>query len=219
MSEDLRSSRTELKRYPSRGHHNFETIAAILDEAYVCHVGFAVNGQPYVVPMIYGREQNVLYLHGSAAGRALGTLASGDALCVTVTLVDGLVLARSGFHSSINYRSVMVLGSAESVEAAQKEHALKVISDHVVPGRWETLRPVKANELEQTTVLRMDIVEASAKVRSGPPLDDEEDYASPIWAGTLDFRPAEPVAAPDVRLAPGIAVPSNVSNWQRPKKG
>ena len=217
MSEDLRSSRTELERYPSRGHHDFETIAAILDEAYVCHVGFAVNGQPYVVPMIYGREEGMLYLHGSAAGRALGTLASGNALCVTVTLVDGLVMARSGFHSSINYRSVMVLGSAESVEAAKKAHALKVISDHVVPGRWETLRPVNAAELEQTTVLRMEIVEASAKVRSGPPLDDEEDYALPIWAGTLDFRPSEPVAVPDERLAPDAVLPSHVSNWRRPK--
>ena len=157
MTEDLRSSRTELKRYPVRGHHDFETISAILDEAYVCHVGFSVNGQPYVVPMIYGRDAGMLYLHGSAAGRSLGTLASGDALCVTVTLVDGLVLARSGFHSSINYRSVMVLGSAEPVEAADKEHALKVISDHVIPGRWENLRPLKADELEQTTVLRMEI--------------------------------------------------------------
>ena len=217
MTEDLRSSRTELKRYPVRGHHDFETISAILDEAYVCHVGFSVNGQPYVVPMIYGRDAGMLYLHGSAAGRSLGTLASGDALCVTVTLVDGLVLARSGFHSSINYRSVMVLGSAEPVEAADKEHALKVISDHVIPGRWENLRPLKADELEQTTVLRMEIVEASAKIRSGPPLDDEEDYALPIWAGTLDFRPAEPVAVPDARLAPDVALPSHVSNWRRPK--
>lgn len=218
MTEELRSSRTELKRYPARGRHDFETIAAILDEAYVGHVGFSVNGQPYVLPMIYGRDARMLYLHGSAAGRALGTLASGDALCLTVTLVDGLVLARSGFHSSINYRSVMLLGSAEPVEPADKEHALKVISDHVIPGRWETLRPVTAAELEQTTVLRMEIVEASAKIRSGPPLDDEEDYALPIWAGTLDFPPAEPRPVPDARLAPDVVLPTHVSNWQRPKK-
>lgn len=218
MTDDLRSSRTELKRYPARGHHNFETIAAILDEAYLCHVGFSVDGQPYVVPMIYGRDARTLYLHGSAAGRALGALVSGDALCVTVTLVDGLVLARSGFHSSINYRSVVMLGSAEPVEAADKENALKVISDHVIPDRWAELRPVKAAELEQTTVLRMEIVEASAKVRSGPPLDDEEDYALPIWAGTLDFAMAEPVAVGDDRLAADVAVPSHVSDYRRPGK-
>jgi nitroimidazol reductase NimA-like FMN-containing flavoprotein (pyridoxamine 5'-phosphate oxidase superfamily) len=218
MSEELRSSRTELKRYPARGHHDFETIASILDEAYVCHVGFSVNGQPYVLPMIYGREGRTLYLHGSAAGRALGALASGDALCVTVTLVDGLVLARSGFHSSINYRSVVVLGSAETVDSVDREDALKVISDHVVPGRWETLRPVKSAELESTTVLRMEIVEASAKIRGGPPLDDEEDYALPIWAGTLDFRTADPVAVADARLAPDVPIPEHVSRWRRPNK-
>jgi len=218
MSEDLRSSRTELKRYPARGHHDFETVAAILDEAYVCHAGFSVNRQPYVLPMVYGRDGHVLYLHGSAAGRALDALASGDALCVTVTLVDGLVLARSGFHSSVNYRSVVVLGSAEPVEASGREHAMKVISDHVVPGRWESLRPVTAAELEQTAVLRMEIVEASAKIRRGPPLDDEADYALPIWAGTLDFQTADPVVVPDARLAPDVAVPAHVNNWRRPKK-
>ncbi|MGD8790692.1 MAG: pyridoxamine 5'-phosphate oxidase family protein [Burkholderiales bacterium] len=219
MNDDLQSSRTELNRYPSRGHHDFETVAAILDEAYICHAGFSANGQPFVLPMVYGRDEDMLYLHGSAAGRALRALASGEPLCITVTLVDGLVLARSGFHSSINYRSVVVLGNAEPVAARERERALKVISDHIIPGRWETLRPVNAAELDQTTVLRMQIVEASAKIRSGPPADDEEDYALPIWAGTLDFQPAKPVVTPDARLSQEVVVPTHVSNWHRPKRG
>ncbi len=211
MNDDLKSSRTELHRYPARGRHDFETVAAILDGAFVCHVGFVENGQPYVLPTVYGREGRVLYLHGSAQGRMLNALASAEAICVTVTLVDGLVLARSGFHSSVNYRSVVMLGAAEPVPAPEREGALKIISDQLVPGRWETLRPVTPAELEQTTVLRMDIVEASAKIRTGPPQDDEEDYALPIWAGTLDFPAPVPVAVADVRLEPNIPLPAHVA--------
>ncbi|KPK33470.1 MAG: hypothetical protein AMJ66_05375 [Betaproteobacteria bacterium SG8_40] len=218
MNDELKSSRTELHRYPTRGHHDFETVAAILDEAFVCHIGFVANGQPYVLPTVYGRDDRVLYLHGSAQGRMLNALASAEAICVTVTLVDGLVLARSGMHSSVNYRSVVLLGSAEPVATADKERALKIVSDQVVPGRWETLRPVTSAELEQTTVLRMDIVEASAKVRTGPPQDDEEDYALPIWAGTLDFPVRDPVAVPDVRLDPKVPLPAHVANYRRPAK-
>ncbi|UCH46651.1 MAG: pyridoxamine 5'-phosphate oxidase family protein [Betaproteobacteria bacterium] len=218
MDDELKSSRTELKRYPMRGHHDFTTIAAILDEAFVCHVGFVTNGQPYVLPMVYGRDDRVLYLHGAASGRLLNALASADAICITVTLVDGLVLARSGMHSSVNYRSVVVLGTAETVDQSEREKALKIVIDHVVPGRWEALRPIKPDELEQTTVLRMDIVEASAKIRTGPPIDDEEDYALPIWAGTLDFPLTKPVAVPDPRLDPGVPVPAHASNWRRPAR-
>ena len=214
MDDELKSSRTELKRYPTRGHHDFATIAAILDEAFICHVGFEANGQPYVLPTIYGRDDRTIYLHGAASGRLLNSLASADAICITVTLVDGLVLARSGLHSSVNYRSVVMLGTAEPVDESEREKALKVVFDHVVPGRWETLRPIKPDELEQTMVLRMEIVEASAKIRTGPPIDDEEDYALPIWAGTLDFPVVEPVAVADPRLDPGVAQPSHVSNWR-----
>ena len=214
MDDELKSSRTELHRIPARGHYDFQTIASILDEAFVCHVGFESNGQPYVLPTIYGRDDRTLFLHGAASGRLLKALASADAICVTVTLVDGLVLARSGFHSSINYRSIVMLGTAEVVDASERERALKVVTDHVIPGRWESLRPVNAMELEQTTVLQMEIVEASAKIRTGPPLDDEEDYALPMWAGTLDFRVAESVAVPDPRLDPGVALPAHVSNWR-----
>jgi nitroimidazol reductase NimA-like FMN-containing flavoprotein (pyridoxamine 5'-phosphate oxidase superfamily) len=219
MGDELKSSRTELERYPARGHHDFATIAAILDEAFVCHVGFEANGQPYVLPTIYGRDDRTIYLHGAASGRLLNALASANAICITVTLVDGLVLARSGLHSSVNYRSVVMLGTAEAVDESEREKALKVVLDHVVPGRWEALRPIKPGELEQTMVLRMEIVEASAKVRTGPPIDDEEDYALPIWAGTLDFPATEPVAVPDPRLDPGVTVPDHVTGWRRPKQG
>ena len=212
---DLQSSRTKLDRYPARGKHDFATVAAILDEGFFCHVGFVKNGQPFVIPTGYGRKDRVLYIHGSAASRMLTEAGKGIALCVTVTLVDGLVLARSAFHSSVNYRSVVILGTAEPVAEDEKVAALRTISDHIVPGRWEGLRPVKQEEIDQTTVLKLDIVEASAKVRSGPPVDDEEDYALPIWAGTLDL--AAPVATPnpDKRLLPGVAVPAHVMRYRR----
>ncbi len=217
MDDELKSSRTGLKRYASRGRHDFATVAAILDEAFVCHVGFVDRKQPYVFPMIYGRDDHTLYLHGAASGRLLNAVESADAICITVTLVDGLVLARSGLHSSVNYRSVVMLGTAEAVRESERESALKLIFDHVVPGRWETLRPIKPQELEQTKVLRSDIVEASAKIRTGPPLDDEEDYNLPIWAGTMDFPAVEPVPVPDAKLAPGVALPAHVRNWRRPR--
>lgn len=214
---DLQSDRTKLDRYPARGKHDFATVAAILDEGFFCHVGFVQNGQPFVIPTGYGRRDRELFIHGSAASRMLVEAAKGVPICVTVTLVDGLVLARSAFHSSVNYRSVVILGEAEVVPPADKAAALKVISDHIVPGRWESLRPVKPFEVDQTTVLKLDIVEASAKLRSGPPADDEEDYALPIWAGTLDL--AKPVATPhpDPRLQPGTATPEHVARYRRPK--
>jgi len=193
VTDELKSSRTALNRLPARGHYDFETIAAILDEAFVCHVGFVTNGQPYVIPTIYGREGELLYLH------------------------DVLVLARSGFHSSINYRSVVMLGSAEPVDVDRKDHVMKIISDHVLPGRWEELRPANDMELEQTSVLQMDIIEASAKVRSGPPQDDEEDYALPIWAGTLDFQSPLPIARADDRLHPDAVLPESVKKYRRPQ--
>jgi nitroimidazol reductase NimA-like FMN-containing flavoprotein (pyridoxamine 5'-phosphate oxidase superfamily) len=214
---DLQSDRTKLDRYPARGKHDFATVAAILDEGFFCHVGFVHNGQPFVIPTGYGRKDRVLYIHGSAASRMLSEAGKGTPLCVTITLVDALVLARSAFHSSVNYRSVVILGTAEPVPADEKITALKTISDHIVPGRWESLRPVKQEEIDQTAVLKLDIVEASAKIRTGPPVDDEEDYALPIWAGTLDF--AVPVATPnpDKRLQPGVAVPAHVMRYRRIK--
>jgi nitroimidazol reductase NimA-like FMN-containing flavoprotein (pyridoxamine 5'-phosphate oxidase superfamily) len=215
---DLLSDRTRLDRYPARGKHDFATIAAILDEGFFCHVGFVQNGQPYVIPTGYGRDGQALYIHGSASSRMLNQAATEIPICVTVTLVDGLVLARSAFHSSVNYRSVVILGAAEKVEGEQKLHALKVIVDQIVPGRWDSLRPVTQHEIDETTVLRLDIAEASAKLRSGPPVDDEEDYALPIWAGTLDFPPLEPTPRADARLKPGLPLPAHVSGYRRVRK-
>jgi nitroimidazol reductase NimA-like FMN-containing flavoprotein (pyridoxamine 5'-phosphate oxidase superfamily) len=214
---DLQSDRTTLDRYPARGRHDFATIAAILDEGFFCHVGFVKNGQPFVIPTGYGRKERVLYIHGSAASRMLNEAAKGIPMCVTVTLVDGLVLARSAFHSSVNYRSVVILGTAEPVPVAEKKAALKIISDHIVPGRWESLRPVKPAEIDQTIVLQLDIVEASAKIRSGPPADDEEDYALPIWAGTLDLAAPLATPHPDPRLRDGVAMPAHVTGYRRTK--
>jgi nitroimidazol reductase NimA-like FMN-containing flavoprotein (pyridoxamine 5'-phosphate oxidase superfamily) len=215
---DLQSDRTTLDRYPARGKHDFETVAAILDEGFFCHVGFVQNGQPYVIPTGYGRDGHTLYIHGSAASRMLNAAGTGIPVCVTVTLVDGLVLARSAFHSSVNYRSVVMLGTAEPVPAAEKAAALKVISDQIIPGRWESQRPVKQSELDDTLVLRMEIVEASAKLRSGPPADDEEDYGLPIWAGTLDFAPPAATPTPDPKLAPNIPVPGHALRYRRVRR-
>jgi hypothetical protein len=214
---DLESTRTKLDRYPSRGKHDFATVAAILDEGFFCHVGFLKNGQPFVIPTGYGRKDRVLYIHGSAASRMLNEAGKGIPLCVTVTLVDGLVLARSAFHSSVNYRSVVILGTAEPVAADEKIAALKTISDHIVAGRWESLRPVKQQEIDQTAVLKLDIIEGSAKIRTGPPVDDEEDYALPIWAGTLDFAAQVATPNPDKRLSPGVGVPAHVMRYRRVK--
>lgn len=215
---DLQSDRTKLDRYPARGKHDFATISAILDEGFFCHVGFVQNGQPYVIPTGYGRDGHTLYIHGSAASRMLNAAGTGIPVCVTVTLVDGLVLARAAFHSSVNYRSVVMLGTAEPVPAEGKLAALKLISDQIVPGRWESQRPVKQNELDDTLVLRMEIVEASAKLRAGPPVDDEEDYALPVWAGTLDFAPLAATPVPDPRLTAGTPVPEHALRYRRVRR-
>jgi nitroimidazol reductase NimA-like FMN-containing flavoprotein (pyridoxamine 5'-phosphate oxidase superfamily) len=215
---DLQSSRTTLKRYPARGHYDFKTVSAILDEGFLCHVGFVANGQPYVIPTGYGRAGHTLYFHGSAASRMLNETSKGIPVCITVTLVDGLVMARSAFNSSMNYRSVVILGTAEPVARERKLEALRTISNHIFPGRWESFRPVKPSELDDTSVLSVEIAEASAKVRTGPPHDDEEDYRLPIWAGLVNFVAAAPHIVPDPRLAPGVPAPGYVSGYSRPKR-
>src|SRR5829696_1394532 len=172
------TERTKLKRLPKRGHFDRETVYAILDEGFICHVGFAVDGQPFVVPTGYARAGDRLYIHGSQASRMLRTLSGGLDACVTVTIVDGLVLARSAFHHSMNYRSVLVLGRATVVDdPEEKMTALVALSEHIVPRRWADVREPTEEEMVQTTVLCLPIEEASAKIRTGPPLDDEEDYA------------------------------------------
>jgi nitroimidazol reductase NimA-like FMN-containing flavoprotein (pyridoxamine 5'-phosphate oxidase superfamily) len=200
-----RSDACQVKRLPARAAYDRATIDAILDAGLVGHVGLlATDGRPVVIPMLYGREGDAVYLHGSVASRLTRALASGVDVCLTVTLVDGLVLARSAFHHSMNYRSVVVLGRATAVVGDEKRHALEVIMDHLAPGRWGEAREPNDVELRQTSVLRLPVDEASAKVRKGGPLDDEEDLALPVWAGVvpLESRFAPVVPADD--LAPGI---------------
>jgi len=205
------TKRTELRRLPNRGSHDADAIHAILDAGFLAHVGFQVNGQPFVIPTLYGRSEDTLYLHGSAVSRLLTELAAGVPACVTVTLLDGLVLARSAFHHSMNYRSVVAFGTARKVEAAsQKQRALRIISEHLIAGRWNDVRPPKEQELKATTVLEFSIEEASAKIRQGPPLDEEDDYRLPVWAGVLPLRVEAQAAIPDSRLANGSEVPRYV---------
>jgi nitroimidazol reductase NimA-like FMN-containing flavoprotein (pyridoxamine 5'-phosphate oxidase superfamily) len=213
------TDRTRLRRLPKRGVFDRDTINSILDEAFVCHIGFVVDGQPYVIPTGFGRDADHLYIHGSSASRMLRTLSTGVDLCFTVTLIDGLVLARSAFHHSVNYRSVVVLGKATLVEDAdEKNHALEVITNHIVPGRWNDVRWPNELELKATSVLRLPIEEASAKVRTGQPIDDEEDSAMNVWAGVLpiglQFR--KPVA--DDRLPGGTEPPQNIRNYSRTRR-
>jgi nitroimidazol reductase NimA-like FMN-containing flavoprotein (pyridoxamine 5'-phosphate oxidase superfamily) len=190
-------------------------IYEILDKAFLAHVGFSVEGQPFVIPTLFGREGDKLYLHGSAASRMMRRLETGVPACVTVTLVDGLVLARSAFHHSMNYRSVVAFGTARQLcEAAAKTQALRVISDHVIAGRWSDVRGPAEKELQATRVLEFAIEEASAKVRTGPPADDEEDYALPMWAGVLPLQLEAKAPVPDSRLSDGVPVPEYVLRFR-----
>ncbi len=216
---DLRTDRTTLKRLPERGTHEFEAIASILDEALYCHIGFVADGQPYVVPTGFGRDGRTVYVHGSAASRMMRTLSDGVPVCLTATLVDGLVLARSAFHHSINYRSVMIVGVAQELPADEKEHGLKVITEHLAPGRWDDVRGPAPQELKATTVLKLDIDEASAKVRSGPPKDDEADLALDCWAGVLPFALTAQPPVRDDQTPETTAVPDYVTNYRRPGRG
>ena len=204
--------RTRVRRLPRRASYERDVVHAILDEALVCHVGFVDGGQPFVLPTIHARVDDALYLHGSAASRMLRGLADGVPVCITVTLVDGIVLARSAFHHSMNYRSVVILGVAtEVLGAAERLRALEAIVEHVAPGRWPAVRPPNERELKATSVLRLSIVEASAKIRTGGPLDDAEDLGWPCWAGHVPLRlvPLAPIA--DGVPPPGVAVPTLVS--------
>ena len=211
-----RTDSTRLRRLPRRGSHEREQIYAILDEALVCHMGFTVEEQTFVIPTLCARLEDELYVHGSSASRALAAIGSGARVCVTATLIDGLVLARSAFNHSVNYRSVVVLGAARSVdEDEEKAAALRMFTDRLIPGRSQDVRGPNAKELRATRVLRMRLDEASAKVRSGPPQDDEEDLGSECWAGVvpLELRALAPVDAPD--LAAGIDVPRYASEYRR----
>ncbi len=205
------TERTKLRRLPNRGSHEPETVHAILDAAFLAHVGFQVDGQPFVIPTLYGREGDKLYLHGSQASRMLSELRTGVPACVTVTLVDALVLARSAFHHSINYRSVLAFGKARTIdEPGQKTRALRVIAEHLIAGRWDEVRSPSQKELQATAVLEFSIEEASAKIRVGPPADDEDDYGLSVWAGVLPLRMEAQTPIPDSRLAADTEVPEYI---------
>ena len=205
------SPRTKLRRLPKRGHHDRATIDAILDEALIAHLGFEMDGQPYVIPTLHARIGDEVLVHGSAASRALRHLAAGAPVCLTVTLMDGLVLARSAFHHSVNYRSVVLLGTARLLESPDdKTRALEAFTQRLVPGRWESVRWPSAQELKATKVLSIPIDEASAKVRTGPPGDDDEDYARDTWAGVVPMSIAFGTPEPDPLLRDGIGVPDHV---------
>lgn len=211
-----KTKRTTLKRLPKRGVYDRNSVYAILDEGFICHVGFVVDGRPVVIPTGYARVEDRLFIHGSQASRMLRTLSQGIDVCVTVTLIDGLVLARSAFHHSINYRSVVVFGKASLVEDTDdKGAALFAFSEHVIPGRWNEVREPTPEELTMTSVLSMELTEASAKVRTGPPLDNEEDYSLPVWAGVIPLKLISGEPIKDPRLPDDIAVPSYVKNYQR----
>ena len=208
--------RTTLKRLPKRGSYDQEQIFSILDEGFICHVGFVVDGQPFVIPTGYARKGNRLFIHGSQASRMLRTLKTGVEVCITITLIDGLVLARSAFHHSMNYRSVVVFGRAEIVEErSAKTEALLAFSEHVLPGRWNDVREPTEEELAATTVLSVSLEEASAKIRTGPPLDDEEDYSLPVWAGVIPLSLVAGDPEPDPRLNEGIQTPNYAQGYKR----
>jgi nitroimidazol reductase NimA-like FMN-containing flavoprotein (pyridoxamine 5'-phosphate oxidase superfamily) len=205
MNTYIPTPRTKVRRLSKRAVYDKEQVHAILDEGFLCHVGFVLDRQPFVIPTLYARSDETLYMHGSGASRMLKTLAQGVDVCVTVTLVDGYVLARSAFHHSMNYRSVTALGRARLVsDETEKLAALRVITDHVVPQRWDEVRGPNELEMKQTIVLALPLEEVSAKVRVGPPADDDEDYALPIWAGVVPVRTQLGEPAGDGRVLPGV---------------
>jgi nitroimidazol reductase NimA-like FMN-containing flavoprotein (pyridoxamine 5'-phosphate oxidase superfamily) len=209
MTQFQPTNRTQVKRLPKRGHY-------ILDTAFVCHVGFQVDSQPYVIPTNYGRAGDTLYLHGSAASRMLKTLSTGVPVCVTVTHVDGLVLARSAFHHSVNYRSVVILGTARLVDdPAEKMEALRIFTEHIMKGRWDEVRQPTELELKATTVLALPLKEVSAKVRTGGPVDDQADYALPVWAGVLPLETVAKEPLPDTQRKNNPPVPDYLKDYSR----
>jgi hypothetical protein len=216
-SNFMPTPRTRVVREPHRGVYDRETVNQILDEGFICHVGSVVDGQPYVIPTNYGRDGNVLYIHGSAASRMLRSMEQGVPVCVTVTLLDGFVLARSVFNHSMNYRSVVILGRATLVDdPAEKIAALLALSEHILPHRWDDSRQPSEKELKATSVLRVPITEFSAKVRVGPPIDDEEDYSFPTWAGVIPLTMTAGAAIADERCQREL--PAYLQNYSRKKK-
>jgi len=221
MNSYTPTERTKVRRLSKRAVYDKTLVDEILDEGFLCHLGFSVHALPYVIPTLYARSGETLYLHGSGASRTLKTLSEGVDVCATITLVDGYVLARSAFHHSMNYRSVVVLGRARLVsEPEETMQALRTLTNHLVPGRWEEVREPNELELKQTMVLALPLDEVSAKVRVGPPADDEEDYAIPVWAGVVPLVAQLGEAIPDDRVLAN-AKPFELSRFaaQKTKSG
>jgi len=217
VSEDFTpTGRTRVVREPQRGVYDRETIFKILDEGMVCHVGFSPDGQPFVIPTLYARVGDAIYFHGSAASRMLRGVEGGTNVCLTVTLTDGIVLARSVFNHSMNYRSVVALGKATLVEAPQEKlEALRAFTEKILPGRWKDARQPNEKELKATSILRLPLSEVSAKVRIGPPEDDEPDYALPVWAGVIPLRVVASAPIRDEKCDLGIPLPSYAAHYTR----
>lgn len=206
--------RNKVKRLHQRGSYDRAAVHAVLDACQICHVGYVVDDLPYVTPTIFWRQDDTLYWHGSSASRMLRMVKSGVDVCVTASRFDGWVMARSGFHHSANYRSVMAYGKARPLQTeAEKEAALKIMMDGLFPGRWEEIRPATSQELKATTVVAMDIEQASAKVRTGPPVDDAADYALPVWAGVLPAGQIFETPIADAKLASGIEFPTKLAGY------
>jgi hypothetical protein len=216
MKNNPPSDRARVKRQPKRGAYDRETIHAILDEGLVCHVGIVENGQPFVMPMTYARDGERILIHGSRASRVMKAIAAGAEVCVTVTHADGLVLARSAFHHSMNYRSVVILGKGRALEdPGEKREGFRRYFEGLIPGRWDHVREPNDTEMKQTLLVEIPISESSAKARTGPPVDDDEDYALDTWAGVLPMQHLTLDAVPDEKLEDGIDVPEHVRNYRR----
>ncbi len=216
MTQFAKTDKNRIKRLPKRGHYDRETIYHILDEALICHVGFAHRGQPYVIPINFARVEDHIVLHGAKASRLLKHIEAGHPVCVEATIVDGLVLARSVFHHSVNYRSVVLFGKGCPVQDEQEKlSALQAITEHLIPGRWQEARLPNRKELNATGVVSIKIDEASAKVRMGPPVDDQEDYALPVWAGVLPLQEQALSPIRDELLSEDIPLPEYISRYSR----
>ncbi len=207
------TSRNKVKRVPQRGSYDKDTLYEVLDAGFICHAGFVVEGQPFVIPTIYGREENRLYFHGASTSRMLVNLKQGIPVCITVTHLDGLVLARSAFHHSMNYRSAMVFGTATEVSDEEKEHALFVVSEHIMKGRWDEVRGPNSKELKATSVLALEIDQASSKIRTGPPKDEAEDYQLDIWAGVVPLKLVTEPPINDDELKSDLSPSENVLSY------
>jgi nitroimidazol reductase NimA-like FMN-containing flavoprotein (pyridoxamine 5'-phosphate oxidase superfamily) len=209
-----KTARNKVKRMPERGHYDAATIYPIVDAALICHVGFALDGQPYVIPTLHARQDDMILLHGAKGSRLLRHIQSGGEVCITITLIDGIVLARSVFHHSINYRSVVLFGTGAVIEDDQARlQALEAFTERLIPGRWQDARQPSALELKQTTIVAVPIASASAKLRSGPPGDEAEDYDLPVWAGVLPLRQIAGIPLADPQLRPGVELPAYIREF------